>query len=407
MNVLLSAYACEPNKGSEPGVGWHWAIEISKLGHQVTVLTRSNNKDNIEKKLCEVSNSNLSFCYYDLPRWLTFWKKGGRGVHLYYMLWQIGAYFFAKKLHRRKQFDLVHHITFVSARQPSFMGLLGIDFIFGPVAGGDTIPHKFRSNFTIKNKIRECLRDWINSAVKYDPLMRYTFASAKKIVVTSEQTLSMIPKKYHQKCSMQLAIGIDSIHLKENAKLFDNNRKNYCSRVINSTIKILYVGRFDYLKAIDIALSSFAVAIERGLDATFTLVGEGPEESELKKICKQLRIDEYVYWVQWLPQDELNDVYRAHDIFFFPSLRDSGGMVVLEALSNGLPVICFDLGGPGKIVVSECGYKVMNHLAISEAVLAFSQLIENFKPSNEFSQLCYSRAFEFTWSSSVLNVYGE
>ncbi|WP_211831080.1 glycosyltransferase family 4 protein [Kistimonas asteriae] len=407
MNVLLSAYACEPNKGSEPGVGWHWAIEISKLGHQVTVLTRSNNKKNIEDKLGGMTNRNLNFYYYDLPRWLAFWKKGGRGVHLYYMLWQIGAYFVAKKLNRRKQFDLVHHITFVSARQPSFMGLLGMDFIFGPVAGGDTIPHKLRNNFSIKNKVREGLRDWINSAVKYDPLMRCTFSSAKKIVVTSEQTLSMIPEKYHQKCSMQLAIGIDSILLKENKKSFDNRQKKYCSRDINSSLKILYVGRFDYLKAIDIALMSFAVAIENGLNATFTLVGEGPEESELKKICKQLKVDQCVNWVQWLPQDELNDVYRAHDIFFFPSLRDSGGMVVLEALSNGLPVICFDLGGPGKIVVPECGYKVMNHLEISEAVLAFSQLIENFKPSNELSQLCYSRAVEFTWSSSVLNVYGE
>ncbi|GAA4649928.1 hypothetical protein GCM10023116_22100 [Kistimonas scapharcae] len=407
MNVLLSAYACEPNKGSEPGVGWHWAIEVSKLGHQVTILTRSNNKKNIEKKLTQMSNSNLNFCYYDLPRWLAFWKKGGRGVHLYYMLWQVGAYFVAKRLHQRKQFNLVHHITFVSARQPSFMGLLGVDFIFGPVAGGDTIPHKLRKNFSFKNKVRESARDLINWFVKYDPLMRYTFSSATKIVVTSEQTLSMIPRKYHQKCSMQLAIGIDPIAFRKDAKSIDDKDQENGSRALNSTLKILYVGRFDYLKSIEIALKSFSVAIESGLDATFTLVGEGPEENKLKILCQQLNIEKFITWVQWLPQDELNAIYRDHDVFLFPSLRDSGGMVVLEALANGLPVICFDLGGPGKIVIPECGHKVTNDVTISEAIQMFSKYLLTFKSSYELSHQCYSRANEYTWTRSVLNVYGE
>lgn len=73
LNILLSAYACEPNKGSEPGIGWNWAIEIAKRGHVVTVLTRGNNKSVITKETD--LPQNLSFIYYDLPDSLLLIKK--------------------------------------------------------------------------------------------------------------------------------------------------------------------------------------------------------------------------------------------------------------------------------------------------------------------------------------------
>ena len=98
--VLLSAYACEPNRGSEPGVGWNWAIEIAKRGHDVVVLTRKNNREVIESN--ENTPFNLNFIYYDLPSSL-MWLKKVFGVQLYYFLWQIGACFFVKKQNTQKQ----------------------------------------------------------------------------------------------------------------------------------------------------------------------------------------------------------------------------------------------------------------------------------------------------------------
>ena len=75
MKILLSAYACEPNKGSEPGVGWNWAINLTKLGHDVTVLTRKNNKSSINKMIKKNKLKSIKFEYYDLPNWLIFIKK--------------------------------------------------------------------------------------------------------------------------------------------------------------------------------------------------------------------------------------------------------------------------------------------------------------------------------------------
>ena len=111
--ILLSAYACEPGKGSEPGVGWHWALELARLGHEVWVLTRAKNRPAVEAELVKMPHkANLHFLYYDLPAWARWWKKGSRGIHLYYVLWQWGAYRLATQVHPRERFDIVHHITF-------------------------------------------------------------------------------------------------------------------------------------------------------------------------------------------------------------------------------------------------------------------------------------------------------
>ena len=90
--ILLSAYACEPNKGSEPEVGWQWAINLSKLGHSVYVVTRRNNRKNIEKSK---KNENLNFIYYDLHPWLIslLSRKGNPNFSfLYFYFWQLGIF---------------------------------------------------------------------------------------------------------------------------------------------------------------------------------------------------------------------------------------------------------------------------------------------------------------------------
>src|SRR4051812_41404394 len=102
MKILLSAYACEPNKGSEPGVGWNWALALSERGYNVHVLTRSNNREAIERVRMR-PDSRLTFYYYDLPQRLRFWKHWPGGIYLYYLWWQIGAYSVARKLHSRDQ----------------------------------------------------------------------------------------------------------------------------------------------------------------------------------------------------------------------------------------------------------------------------------------------------------------
>ena len=154
MKVLLSAYACEPGKGSEPGVGWNWVRQIARFA-EVWVITRANNRPVIEQALEREPLPNVHWVYFDLPRWARFWKKGQHGVHLYYYLWQIGIYFLAKRLHREVGFDLVHHVTFVNYWMPSFLSLLPPPFVWGPVGGGESAPKAFYRTFSWRGRLYE------------------------------------------------------------------------------------------------------------------------------------------------------------------------------------------------------------------------------------------------------------
>src|SRR5207302_2919126 len=129
VNVLISAYACRPDRGSEPGVGWNVVRQIARA-HDVWVLTRAANRSSIESFLAREPLPRARFVYLDLPRWARFWKQGRRGLRLYYYLWQLMAYRAGRRLHRAVAFDVVHHVTLVSYWMPSFLALLPLPFVW-------------------------------------------------------------------------------------------------------------------------------------------------------------------------------------------------------------------------------------------------------------------------------------
>ena len=140
VRILAIAYACEPRKGSEPGAGWIWSRMLACLG-ETWVITRSNNRSAIEEGLRNLSpDVGLRFVYVDLPEWARFWKRGQRGIRLYYLLWQIAALRRAHQLLGQLDFDLVWHLTLANAWLGSTGSLLPHPFVYGPVAAGPGMP---------------------------------------------------------------------------------------------------------------------------------------------------------------------------------------------------------------------------------------------------------------------------
>ena len=191
LKVLMSAYACEPGKGSEPGVGWNTARAMA-AHHDIWVITRANNHPAIEAELERDPVPNLHFVYYDLPEWLTWWKKGERGLELFYYLWQVAIYFVARKLHAAVGFDLVHHVTFVRYWSPSFVALLPVPFVWGPVGGGEAAPKVFQSDLGKKGQRHERLRAIVQRVAQRDPFVRMTARRSEEILVTTEETLEKV-----------------------------------------------------------------------------------------------------------------------------------------------------------------------------------------------------------------------
>jgi glycosyltransferase involved in cell wall biosynthesis len=347
LRILMSAYACEPQRGSEPGIGWHWATRLARAGHHVCVLTRANNRAVIERALETSPVPNLCFAYYDLPAWTRRWKnRAGLWSRLYYLLWQCGAYGVARRLCREARFDLAHHITFGVFRHPSFMAFLGLPFVFGPVGGGESAPPPLRKTFPLRGYVIDLFRDFANWVVRIDPLMAAVFRRSAATLCKTGETLRSIPPRFHDRCLVQVELGTDGGPSAPRRQREDGG------------FRVLYVGRLLYWKGLHLGLMAFARLLESRPRATLTIIGSGPDEAWLRQLAQRLGIGDAVNWIPRLEQAAVMRAYLRHDALLFPSLHDSSGNVVLEALSSGLPVVCLDAGGPALLVDPSCGFKV-------------------------------------------------
>jgi glycosyltransferase involved in cell wall biosynthesis len=389
MKILLSAYACEPNKGSEPGVGWNWARALVHRGDVVHVITRSNNRPSIEAALAS-EKLPLAIIYYDLPAWARRWKRWPGGIYLYYLLWQVGAYRLAKRLHSTEAFDRVQHSTFASFRQPSFMGGLGIPFVFGPVGGGEPMPRGFRRGIPFAARVIETFRDLGSALTSYDPMMLYTFSRATVIACTTSDTLAKIPRRFQSKCIVLPAIGINESEI------------GAASGHSIQEPQFLFIGRLLYWKGVHLALRALAQVRISVPKASMKIIGEGGDRSWLKAIAEQAGVKDSIEWLSAVPHEEILQEYRDNVAFVFPSLHDSGGMVVLEALAAGLPVICLNLGGPGAIVTPSCGIRVEARHNDEASVVrslanAMTLLATDAELRARLSANTVARARELTW----------
>lgn len=399
-NILLSAYACEPNRGSEPGVGWNWAIEIAKRGHEVWVITRTNNKTVIDSYFSIVNKpQNLNFIYYDLPTWLLKLKRAGFSVNLYYLFWQWGIVNCIKKQHLSINFDLIHHVTFGVFRHPSFLFKLNVPIIFGPVGGGEYTPKALKHIFPVKYRITESIRSFINHISYYNPILKLVYKKSTLILTKTDQTKACVPQKYDYKTLNYLEIGIKEVSLEA---------LNHTDNVF----RVLFVGRLIYWKGLDIALSSFAKFTSLSSKETeFIFVGEGPYKTRIERLAVKYGIKNKIRIIDWTPQDNLKAIYLNSNLLLFPSLHDSSGNVVLEALSFGLPVVCLDCGGPAavlgemftELIVStqNKNRETIENLLVDKIAMLANDSIKY----NHYSQSAKQRAAEMTWDKTVSKFY--
>jgi glycosyltransferase involved in cell wall biosynthesis len=348
LRVLLSAYACEPERGSEPGVGWNWANQIGRL-EEVWVITRANNRPAIESVLSKERLPNVHFIYFDLPRWARFWKRGRRRIHAYYYLWQIGAYLVARKLHRQVGFDLVHHITFVNYWMPSFMALLPVPFLWGPVGGGESAPRAFWPSFSLRGKVHELVRDIVRRSGRLDPFVRLTARRAAFALTTTEETYRRV---------RALGCGRALVYPESGLSKEEIHRLANCPRRHCTPFRVASIGDLLHLKAFDLGLRAFALFEHQFPASEYWLIGEGPERKRLEALAQRLGVAPKVTFCGRKPRSEVLEKLADCDVLLHPSLHDSGGWVCLEAMAAGRPVICLNLGGPGFQVNDETGIKV-------------------------------------------------
>ncbi len=349
IKVLLSAYACEPGKGSEPGVGWNWVRMISEIVKEVWVITRANNRPVIKKALAQKPMPNVHWVYFDLPSWASFWKKGQRGVHLYYYLWQIGIYFLAKRLYWQVGFDLVQHVTFVNYWMPSFLSLLPGPFVWGPVGGGESAPKIFYRTFSWRGRIYEYLRSLARWLGEHDPFVCMTARKAAFALATTPETAARLRWLGAQKVEVFSQVTFSEEEISNLATISPHKRNPF---------RFLSLGRLLHWKGFHLGLQAFARFVKEFPRSEYWLIGDGPERKNLEALAQKLGIKDKVRFWGKLPRNKVLQKLAKVDVLVHPSLHDSGGFVCAEAMAAGRPVICLDLGGPALQVTEETGFKI-------------------------------------------------
>jgi glycosyltransferase involved in cell wall biosynthesis len=347
VRILVSAYACEPRRGSEPGVGWNWVRELARH-HEVWVLTRTNNRRAIERQLSEHPGEqpSMRFLYVDLPERVTRHKRGQRWVHLYYYAWQFAARRVARRAHADTPFDVVHHVTFASAFSPALVRIPGVPFVWGPVGGGVRVPWRLAAEGGTSALVYEGLRAAKRLVGRYlDPWVRATWRDADLILVQNRETLAWLPRRHRSRARIQTNCGVDDHEIGE--------RRTFRGR--RNEIVVVAAGRLIHLKGFSLGLRAMAEIGDPRV--RMVVVGEGPQRGGLEALAADLGLDGRVAFTGAIPRAGLLDLFAHAEILLFPSLHDEAGFVVVEAMAQGAIPIVLEVGGPGALV-GPAGYVV-------------------------------------------------
>jgi glycosyltransferase involved in cell wall biosynthesis len=347
--ILVSAYGCEPDKGSEQGVGWNWCIELAKA-NTLIVITRANNRLAIESAIDAPSSDRIRFVYYDLPKVLLSFKRRDHGLYFYYLLWQIGAYTRAKRILRENPIDYVIHLTFGSMWLPTLMHRLGVPFIWGPIGGGEAVPPALLRCLPMRARCLQWIRSLLIATSGVNPFVTSVAKRAAVILARTDDTRRSIPRAYVDKVRVVLETAMPDRLLV--APLDDAARLN------TGVVRVIYTGRLVPLKNVSAAVQAVARAKQRGASLQLVIVGDGPSRQGLEKLARLLGIQSDVRFLGALPQSTVIDELARSDIYLFPSLKEGGVWSLMEAMLAALPVICLNSSGMATITSETCAIRV-------------------------------------------------
>ena len=347
MKVFVIAFACEPNRTSEPGVGWNIVGELAKH-HELTVLTRCNNRKDIEAYIAAnpaASHGKIQWEYYDLAEWFhRLKKKLPCGIQLYQELWQRGA---AKKYKGEfKKYDIVHHLTFGSIFFTPWAAKYTDNFVWGPIGGASgAMEDAFLRNESIKSRISE---------IFYRLVAWYSFHPTPWAARLRRKCRAILFRTSELASAAKLEPGQITAVIPETAYAGKVVPRQY--KTDRHPLKIMSVGRLIPLKGVKYTIQAFAKFVESGGEGELHIYGDGPLRSELESLATSLTTN--VFFHGNVPNAEILAALDSADVLVHSSFREGGSWTILEAMAHGVPVICQDRAGMKDMVTNDCGTKV-------------------------------------------------
>ncbi|WP_127360609.1 glycosyltransferase family 4 protein [Actinacidiphila soli] len=347
LRIVLVSYACDPSRGTEPGMGWAWAEALAGRGHTVELLTHPNRDSvrHIAQRIEELGPVGKRVRPHLVPGpadpgWTRLLPGGLRGQaeeFLRYDGWQRRALDHARR-HGLGRAHLVHHVSYGSLEGGSALRHLGPPLVFGPVGGGQTAPYSHRRHMGAAYR-QEALREllWVRG-LSHRSACRATLREAAEVLTTNRDTARLAHRLGRPDARMMLADGVPDGLVREHPR--DVSESAHPPTV-------LWVGRLVPRKAPGLALQTFALLQAEIPDARLVVVGDGPLRAELETLALRLDVAASVSFQGQLPWGQVLKTYDEADLLLFTSLRDSFGVQSLEAWARGLPVVHLDHQGVG------------------------------------------------------------
>jgi len=247
-------------------------------------------------------------------------------------------------LARGERFDVAHQAVPVALRYPSPVAGLGIPFSIGPVGGSLSSPPAFDAGEDTAPWYVG-LRRLDTFRMAHDPLLRRTYEQASCILGIAPYVADLLAGQAVRRFEVMTDVGIQDLP----APVDRTGRPA-------GMVRLLFVGRLVRTKGARDAIS--ALGLVRDLPVSLDIVGDGFDRAACEKLTAELGLADRVRFHGRVPREDVDGFYRAADIFVFPSYREPGGSVVFEAMSQSLPLIVSDRGGPGHMVDEFCGIRL-------------------------------------------------
>ncbi|MFT6073185.1 MAG: glycosyltransferase involved in cell wall biosynthesis [Yoonia sp.] len=354
--VLILAENCNPEWPSLPIVGYKYARALAEVA-DVQIVTHVRNRENIEKagqltdRIHYIDNEWIAARMYKLSKFLrggneVAWSTNQIMAYLPYIAFERQALKHFRPALDASEFDLVHRITPMSPTLPSyFSGRTHQPFMIGPLNGNLDWPQAFAGE---QKREREGMRK-LRGAYRYLPFARSTFSNAACIMAAFQHTIDDLPASCSDRIVPFPEVGFDPAVFHPGTRNAPFSGKNKA--------RFLFAGRLVPYKVPEAAIRAFATS-DALKDSVLHVLGDGPEQPRLERMVADAGAQDRVIFEGRKSQAEVADYMRRCDAFVFPSIRELGAGVVVEAMASGMVCLVTDYGAPGDLAAAGRGVKI-------------------------------------------------
>jgi glycosyltransferase involved in cell wall biosynthesis len=370
VRVLLSAYVCRPGHGSEPGTGWGFLRAIAR-DHSVTLLTLPDYVDEIRSALAAEGLEGVTIVPIGTPQWLRpFEGRVGLG-HLDYLIWQYRARRVTDQ--HSGQVDVAHHVTFANDWLPSALHFVdGVPVVWGPVGGTAPMPWRLARFLSIRGLAFELVRQLLTRFCRL-PTAALVRRRVSLVVAMNREVADRFR-------GLGVPVVIEPHVALENAR--DVTAGSGSAVPKDGRRQAVFAGNLLSLKGPHLAVAALAGL---GEEWTLNIYGDGPEAEALRRRAERLGVASRMRMLGRRPRQEVLSALTEADVLVFPSMHDSGGWAVAEAVRAGCPVVCLDIGGPPLISAGTSGEAVLPDSRAARRLAEAIPRVHRHAPSDRWS----------------------